>query len=81
MRLVDSTRRCKLDQLIVWTPELERRLEAFEDKITWTIDHWLDQILGGFITEFTMGTTVSYNEAERCFLKGPRGKHIRSLNT
>ena len=57
-----------------------RRLEASEDKIVRAVDHWLDQIIGGFITEFTIDTTVSYSEAERCFLQGPRGKYIKSLN-
>ena len=32
-RLADSQGRYKLDQQIVWTPELVRRLEASEDKI------------------------------------------------
>jgi len=48
----------------VWTPELVRRLEALEDKITQVVDHWLDQIIRGFITEFMVDTTVSYSEAE-----------------
>jgi len=38
-RLADSQGRYKLDQPIVWTPELVRRLEASEDKITRAIDH------------------------------------------
>lgn len=55
------------------------RLEASEDKIACVVDQWLDRIIGGFITEFTVDTSVSYNEAKRCFLKGPRGKYIKSL--
>ena len=58
-----------------------RRLEVSKDKITRVVDHWLDQIIGGFITEFTVDTTVSYNEAERHFLKGAQGKYVKSLNT
>ena len=80
-RLAHSQGRCKLDQPIVWTLELVRRLEASEDKIARAVDHWLDRIIGGFITEFAVDTTVSYSEAERRFLKGPRGKYIKSLNT
>ena len=53
----------KLDNPIVWTLELVHRLEALEDKIVCTVDHWLDQIIGGFITEFTIDTSVSYSEA------------------
>lgn len=80
-KLVDSQGRCRLDELIMWTPEVVRRLEALKDKIVRTVDHWLEWIIGGFITEFVVDTTVSYNEAEWCFLKGPRGKYIKSLNT
>jgi len=61
----------------VWTPELVHRLEASEDKITWVVEHWLDRIIGGFITEFTIDTTVSYSKVERHFLQGPRGKYIK----
>ena len=58
-----------------------RRLEASEDKIAMAVDHWLDWVIGGFITEFAIDTTISYSEAERHFLQGPRGKYIKSLNT
>ena len=81
MKLADSQGRWKLDGPIVRTPELVRRLEASEYKIAHAVDHWLDQIIGGFITEFVVDTSVSYSEAERCFLKGPRGKYVKSLNT
>ena len=52
MKLADSQGRCKLNKPIVWTPELVHRLEASEDKIARAVDHWLDWIIGGFITEF-----------------------------
>lgn len=52
-----------------------RTLEASEDKIMF------DQIIGGFIIEFTVYTLASYNEMERRFLKGLRGKYIKYLNT
>ena len=71
VRLADSQGRYKLDQLIVWTLESVCRLEASEDKITRVVDHWLDQIIGGFITKFTVDTTMSYRKVERHFLKGP----------
>ena len=71
MKLADSQGRCRLDKPIVWTLDLVRRLEASKDKITHIVDHWLNRIIGGFITEFAVDTSVSYNEVERCFLKGP----------
>lgn len=72
MKLADSQGSCKLDRPIVWTPELVHKLKASEDKIVHIVDHWLDRIIGGFITEFTVNSSVSYSEVERCFLKGPR---------
>ena len=74
-KLEDSQGRCRLDKPIVWTSELVCKLEASEDKIARVVDHWLDRIIGGFITEFVVDTLVSYSEAERCFLKGPQGKY------
>ena len=81
MKLADSQGRCRLNKPIVWTLELVHKLEVSEDKIARAVDHWLDRIIGGFITEFVVDTTISYSEAKRCFLKGPRGKYIKSLNT
>jgi hypothetical protein len=46
-----------------------------------TIDFWLESIVAGFITEFEVGTTKSYSVVEKEFLKGPRGRYIRSLYT
>ena len=80
-RLVNSQGRCTLNQPIVWTLELVHKLEASEDKIAWAMDHWLDWIIGGFTTKFAMDTNVSYDEAERRFLKGPQDRYIKSLNT
>ena len=80
-KLADSQGRCRPEKPIVWTLELVHRLEASGDKITHVMYHWLDQIIRGFITEFAVDMTVNYSEAERCFLKGPRGKYIKSLNT
>lgn len=79
-KLADNVGRCRLDQPIVWTPKLVQRLEATEDRLVHAY-HWLYRLIGGFITQFTIDTTVSYNEAERHFLQGPWGRCIKSLNT
>ena len=71
----------KLYGPIVWTLELVRRLEASGDKITRVVDHWLNRIIGGFVTEFVVNTSISYNEAECRFFKGPRGKYLKYFNT
>ena len=80
-KLVDNQGRWRLQRLIVWTPELVWRLEASEDKTTHVVDHWLDRIIGGFVTDFTVNTSVSYSEVERRFFKGSRGKYLRFVNT
>ena len=63
-RLVDNQGRWRLDGPIVWTSELVQRLEASQNKITHAVDHWLDRIIGGFMTKFVVDTSVSYNEEE-----------------
>jgi len=68
-KLTNSQGRCRINKPILWTLELVRGLEASEDKITHVVDHWINQIIGGFITEFVVDTLVSYIGAERCFLK------------
>ena len=80
-KLVDGQGRWRLDSPIVWTQKLVRRLEASEDKIARVVNHQLDRVIKGFVTEFTVDTSISYNEAEWLFFKGLRGKHLRSLNT
>jgi len=80
-KIADNQGRWRLDGPIVWTPELVQKLEASEDKIAHAVNHWLDHIIGVFVTKFTVDTSVSYNEAERCFFKGLRGKYLKSLNT
>ena len=63
-KLADSQGRWKLNGPIVWTPELVRKLEASEDKIAGVVDHWLNGIIGGFITEFAVDMSLSYSEAK-----------------
>lgn len=70
VKLTDSQGRWNLDGPIVWTPELVCILEASEDNIACAVDHWLDQIIRGFIANFAVDTLVNYSKAEQCFLKG-----------
>jgi hypothetical protein len=64
-----------------WNPEEIVQLQQVDNKFTRAVDFWLDNIVAGFITEFAVDTTKSYNAAEQEFLKGPRGRYIRSLYT
>ena len=62
---------CWKDERVThWTPEQLAQLEQTDNTITWTVDHWVDSVLGGFVTEFAIDQSVSYSEAERRFFKG-----------
>lgn len=69
-KLADSQRRQRLDGPIFWTPKLVHRLEASKDENAHTVNHWLDHIIGGFVTEFAVDTLVRYSEVEQHFFKG-----------
>lgn len=56
MKLANTVGRWKLEQPIVWTPELVRKLETIKDRLARAVEHWLDQIIGGFIIEFMIDT-------------------------
>ena len=64
-----------------WTSVQLEQLQQVNNKFTRTIDFWLDNIVAGFITEFAVDTTKSYNAVEQEFVHGPRGRYIRSLYT
>ena len=58
-RLVDF-QTCWIDEEVTqWTPELIQQLENTDNKITRNVDHWVDNVLGGFVTEFAVDQFVS----------------------
>ena len=71
----------RLDNPIVWTPELVKHLEVSKNNIAWAIDHCIDCILGGFITELTTDTSISYSKEEHIIFKGPQGKYLKYSKT
>jgi hypothetical protein len=64
-----------------WNPMEIVQLQQVNNKFTRIVDFWLDNIFAGFITKFAVDTVKSYIAAEKEFLKGPRGRYIRSLYT
>jgi hypothetical protein len=64
---------------IEWTIENITRLERVNNKFTRIVDFRLDNITVRFNTEFSVDTTKSYTVAKKDFLRGPRGRYIRSL--
>jgi hypothetical protein len=57
------------------------QLHQLDNKFMCAVDFWLDGIVVGFITKFAIDTVKSYTTAEHYFLKGPRGRYIRSMYT
>jgi hypothetical protein len=55
------------------------QLQQVNNKFVRAIYFWLDSIIAGFITEFAVDTAKSYIVVEKDFLKGPRGRYIKSL--
>jgi hypothetical protein len=45
--------------------------QQVNNKFMRTIDFWLDNIVGGFITKFAVDIVKSYTGTEKDFLKGP----------
>jgi hypothetical protein len=64
-----------------WTPELIQQVNTISNQISCTVDFWLDSVLGGYITEFSIDCTQSYSVVEREFFKGPHGRYLKSLST
>jgi hypothetical protein len=80
LRLKDNHPMNRIRQ-IEWNPVEIVQLQQVDNKFTRAVDFWLDSIVTGFITKFAVDTVKSYNAAEKEFLKGPRGRYIRSLYT
>ena len=48
--------------------------------ISGVVDFWLNRLLEGFITEFSVDTLKAYSKAKRIFFKGYHGKYLNSLD-
>jgi hypothetical protein len=62
-------------------PKLVTKMNYLINPTNHGVDFWLDNILGGYITEFTVDCIQSYSVAERDFFKGSRGRFMKSLGT
>jgi hypothetical protein len=58
-------------QNLEWTPIQIEKLQQVNNKFTYVVDFWLDNIVAGFITEFAVDRAKSYITAEKEFLRGP----------
>lgn len=46
------------------TPEFIQQLKNTDNNISRAVDLWVENILGGFITEFIVDSMVSYSKAK-----------------
>jgi hypothetical protein len=65
--------------LVEWNTNNIAHIERVNNNFTHAVGFWLDNIIAEFITEFAVDTAKSYTSTEKSFLKGPRGRYIRSL--
>jgi len=79
-RIAEKKTCFRKDQTTIWNTVSINQLKSVRKSISRVVDYWFDNILGGYITEFTVDTVKSYSVAERDFFKRPRGKYINSLN-
>jgi len=54
-------------------------LKEISNLISRAVDFWIDSILKGYVTEFSIEYTQSYSSLEREFFYGPREKYLREL--
>ena len=77
--MVEFQKCWKDERVTQWTPELIQQLEKADNTITHTVDHWVDSVLGGFVTEFAIDQFMFYSEAEQSFFKEFRDKFLKTL--
>ena len=58
---------------------LIKKVKRVDNNVSREIDHWLKSTIRGYIIEFSIDKVESYNQAERYFFKGPRGKILHFL--
>jgi hypothetical protein len=78
-RLADTQFEIRSRPPVVWTSELIKKVKRVDNVVSRVVDHWFDSTIGGYITEFVVDRVESYNQAERYFFKGPRGKFLHFL--
>jgi hypothetical protein len=80
LRLKDNHPITRIRQL-EWNLVEIVQLQQVNNKFTRTIYFWLDSIVARFIIEFVVDITKSYTTTEHDFIKGPKGRYIRSMYT
>ena len=79
-RLAENKTSTHSDKPMEWTPKVIQRLKKTNNSISRVVYFWLNNLLQGFVIDFTIDTLKAYSEAERIFFKGYHGKYLNSLN-
>jgi len=79
-RLADYTGYVRSDRPMQWNQAAVQRLKNTNNVVSRAVDFCLTSLLSGFITKFVVNKLKAYNEVERQFFKGYRGKFLNSLN-
>ena len=78
-RLGDTQFEIRFRPPMVWMSTLIKKVKRVDNAMSREIDHWFDRTIGGYITDFVVDRVESYNQDERHFFKGPRGKFLHFL--
>jgi hypothetical protein len=78
-KLADTLFEIRSKPLVVWMSALIKKVKRFDNVVSRAVDYWFDSTIGGYITEFSIDKVESYNQAERYFFMGPRGKFLHFL--
>ena len=79
-RLTKRKTNFKEDQFPDWTPARINILKRVNNVISRAVDFLTTWTLEVFVMEFTIDIDTSFNEVERQFFKGPRGKYLNSFS-
>ena len=78
-RLADTQFEIRSRPPVVWTSTLIKKVKRVDHVISIVVDHWFDNTIGGYITEFVVDRIELYIQSKRYFFKGPRGKKFHFL--
>jgi hypothetical protein len=57
---------------VVWTSTLIMKVKRVDNVVSRVVNHWFDNTILGYITEFAIDKVESYRQEERYLFKGPR---------
>jgi hypothetical protein len=78
-RLADAQFEIRSRTPVVWMSALIKKIKRVDNAMSRVVDHWFDNTIGGYFTEFVVDKVESYSQAERYFFKGPRGNFLHFL--